>query len=155
MNKNKYSLEQQKNKWITGATLPTTRALFEYLKEYENTEDKTLDVYSRIIVSNRLTKLGLEVKSSEKLKLLEIEKMILQHGSISKVAFDIGMYRETLSNILYGATRPTLNNSSKIANYLGVDTEDIFFSIFLNALKREQDLSIVKKRLSKEVGGIQ
>ena len=153
MNKDKYSLEQQFNNWITGVTLPTAKALFSYLSEYEDTSDKTIKAFSRTVVAQKLKKLGLPVNTETKFKELKLEELVLQRGTISSVAFEIGLYRPTLTNLLRGASRPTIQNTTKLSEFLGLELKDVFYTAYLNSVFNERELSHVKKKLHEEVTG--
>lgn len=153
MNKNKHSLEQQFNNWITGVTLPTARALFNYLSEYEDTSEKTIRTFSKTVVAQKLKKLGLPVTVDTKFKELDLEQLVLQKGTISSVAFEIGLFRPTLTNLLRGSSRPTLKNTQKLAEYLDVELKDVFYTAYLNSVYHEKELADVKQKLHNEVGG--
>ena len=105
------------------------------------------------MVAQNLKKLGLSVNSDTKFKELELENLVLQRGTISSVAFEIGLYRPTLTNLLRGASRPTLKNTKKLSEYLNVELKDVFYTAYLNSVRHEKELSDVKKKLHDEVTG--
>lgn len=48
-----------------------------------------------------------------------------EHGAIQKIADDAGMTRAYVSNIIHGKVSPSLENSAKIADAIGLTLTDL------------------------------